>query len=437
MSDREASRRSEELHLRVFEDHSELFIVGRDPQTFSEGAPTQAAQQRYQRIGEAFDEGYLQTAIDEVRENPQLAPLDADHVTLIEELVGGVTSEKGRALVALTLTLMCVKDIQSDQSVRLHKGGGAARDFSWSEGISLRRLDTRFITPVLRENHLLSLNKDGFMMTRSLAENYPYSGVYKARLRGPREQWLAIVEALERGELDARAGLKLLIAKLLQRTAAFMAASARTLRLVQAFQGTTPLLQSVSDLIFAHIEQSTYSARLLEVAMHSAMQCLEDNDVFEGQLRPLAQMRSANKKAGNIGDVEVVLVGGPDVIVEAWDAKYGQPYLRDELEELSEKLAGHTHVERVGFVVNREPDRPHDLEERRAEIAEEFGIEVTIVSLDEWLTTQRVRSGMTPDEFASCWLVAYVESICLVRRDRAPIDEPADQWVVDLAKLME
>lgn len=34
-------------------------------------------------------------------------------------------------------------------------------------------------------------------MTRSLAENYPYSPVYKANIRGARLEWLSIVEAIE------------------------------------------------------------------------------------------------------------------------------------------------------------------------------------------------------------------------------------------------
>ncbi len=37
-------------------------------------------------------------------------------------------------------------------------------------------------------------------------------------------------------------------------------------------------------------------------------------------------MRSANKKHGNIGDLEVLEKSN---IIEAWDAKYGKAYLRD------------------------------------------------------------------------------------------------------------
>jgi hypothetical protein len=36
-------------------------------------------------------------------------------------------------------------------------------------------------------------------------------------------------------------------------------------------------------------------------------------------LKPLSQMRSANKKHGNIGDIEILEARQ---IIESWDAKY-------------------------------------------------------------------------------------------------------------------
>ncbi len=82
----------------------------------------------------------------------------------------------------------------------------------------MRTLDKSHITPILREYDLLRLNADGFMMTRSLAENYPYSKLYKAALRGGKSEWPEIVEDLESGELEALIGLKHLIALLINRS---------------------------------------------------------------------------------------------------------------------------------------------------------------------------------------------------------------------------
>ena len=63
----------------------------------------------------------------------------------------------------------------------------------------MRSLDKTFITPVLRSYDILRTNADGVMMTRSLAENYPYSKLYKAAIRGNRDEWLEIIDLLEMG----------------------------------------------------------------------------------------------------------------------------------------------------------------------------------------------------------------------------------------------
>src|SRR5260370_8870582 len=56
---------------------------------------------------------------------------------------------------------------------------------------------------------------------------------------------------------------------------------------------------------------------------------------FEGNLKPLMPMRTANLKHGNIGDIEIIL---GDSVIEAWDAKYATPYLSDALDELVDNI---------------------------------------------------------------------------------------------------
>jgi len=95
-------------------------------------------------------------------------------------------AEKRVSFFRIQLT---IKSISPEQSIRLHKGSSST-SFSWKEGISMRVLDKNYITPLLRKYKLLRLNADGFMMTRTLAENYPYSQVYKAAIRGAKKEWL-------------------------------------------------------------------------------------------------------------------------------------------------------------------------------------------------------------------------------------------------------
>jgi len=124
-------------------------------------------------------------------------------------------------VIGLSFLQLTIKTLAPEQCIRLHKGGKSANIFSWTEGISMRTIDNKYITPILRKHNLLSLNADGIMMTRSLAENYPYSSLYKAQLRGAKDQWLSIVEFLETESFNTEEALKLLIKLLIDRAEVF------------------------------------------------------------------------------------------------------------------------------------------------------------------------------------------------------------------------
>jgi hypothetical protein len=144
-------------------------------------------------------------------------------------------------------------------------------------------------------------------------------------------------------------------------------------------------------------------------------------------------MRTANKKHRNIGDIEIVVNEMNNRVIEAWDAKYGKPYLRDELEELNDKLMAYGPVQMVGYVTNAKPEITPDIQNRLNDIKEIHEVEIQILSFRDWFEFWRKRIDKINDiEFTKQWLMAYVESLCQKRRTLAPIDEPSDEWVQDL-----
>lgn len=433
-----------ELHLRVFRDKSELVLPDGATQVFLEGGMSQLAKLRYQKISIELSNGYLEEQIILCRDN--LAVLDCSqvsesHIDNLNRLVQSVTSEVGRAMVGLTVLQLCVKAIEPMQSIRLHKGSTGKRDFSWQDGISMRSLDKQYITPVLRKYDLLRLNADGFMMTRSLAENYPYSPVYKAKIRGARQEWLSLVESIETNKLSPAAALHYLLSQLLNRAKAFKELALQTIETLFKFLASDKKLEQefITEIIWTHINESDYAARIMEIAMHSLMQAMQELQIFpDGALKPLSQMRSANKKHGNIGDIEIVQARQ---IIESWDAKYGKSYLRDEIEELADKLEAHPTVAVAGFVTSVELERREELMSRCQEIEDEFAISLSILTFRDWSKKQfslAIEEGLvTEAELARGWIVAYTESIAQKRRDIAPIDEPCYQWLTTLKKILE
>ena len=187
-------------------------------------------------------------------------------------------------------------------------------------------------------------------------------------------------------------------------------------------------------LIRSHIDDSGYSARLMEISMHALMQAVIETGVLGFvSLKPLSQMRSANKKHGNIGDIELI----EDLeIIESWDAKYGKAYLREEIDEVIEKLKNHNSVDLVGFVTTLPPIINQEILDKLETAKQLHGIDIKIVIYEEWIQSIFNRAlndnSITEIELAKSWLSAYAECITQKRRDLAPIDEPCIEWVKEL-----
>lgn len=430
-----------ELYLKVFDDHSEFKDLTGKVHTFVEGKSSTEARVRYQKIAQALKEGFLEKKIETVKAGLDLADLKLNVAQrlYITKLVESITSEVGRAIVGLAILQIIVKTISPKQSIRLHKGGESSGQFSWKEGISMRVLDKNFITPILRRHDLLKLNADGFMMTRSLAENYPYSLVYKAKLRGARDEWLSLVEDLESEKLKADHALVFMLAQLINKAGDFLFLRDSAIKTLEEFFRSKKRfgIEDALKIIFQHINGSDHAARLMEIAMHALLQAFRDLDLLQEELLPLSQMRSANKKHGNIGDIELTV---HDAIVESWDAKYGKAYLRDELEELSDKLQSQPDIVPIaGFVTTDEPDLKRGVAERIKEIETLHGTKIYLMKIDDWVRFICERNALSLKDIqliARGWLIAYLQSLGQMRRDIAPIDEPCYEWLKTLQTLL-
>ena len=171
-----------EDHLDVYAKKSVLYI-GNTVLTFQEGTQSASTKKRYRKICDAFESGYLLKMLQDVQSGKiDLSSVADADAKLLRQVVDGVSENEGRAIVCICFLQLAIKSIEPSQSIRLHKGG--SRGFSWVEGISMRSLDAKYTSKFLRDNHLMSMNSFGAMMTRSLAENYPYSGLYKASKKG-------------------------------------------------------------------------------------------------------------------------------------------------------------------------------------------------------------------------------------------------------------
>ena len=114
--------------------------------------------------------------------------------------------------------------------------------------------------------------------------------------------------------------------------------------------------------------------------------------------------------------------------------------MRDEIEELSEKLEIHPSVRCAGFVTSLEVERFGELKPRCEEIEDIYGITLKVLTFDDWVEKQFERAladkTISEQEFSMDWIKAYTESLAQQRREIAPIDEPCYQWLLKLNEIL-
>lgn len=420
-----------EKHLDVYENRYELHQEGQT-EVYYEGFQNTATQERYARINSALSNGFLEEKFRSVP-SVDFTQISEENKILLRNMVNGITSEVGRALVGLAFLQLTIKSIAPDQSIRLHKGTTRRGSFSWTEGISMRTIDSTYNTPFLREHGLLNLNSYGLFMTRSLAENYPYTSLYKAEMRGPFDDWIAIVDAIESNSMPAELGLCYMMALLQNKSDHFRQIADQACGLVENHRNDG--FDVIRDLLTRFFNETDYSARAFEVTMHSLFQAMAElHFLGDADVVPLSQMRSANKKHGNVGDIELTEDG---VIFESWDAKYGKPYLRDELEELRDKLLTHPGCKVAGFVVDSAVDMRRDIVRRKEELETETSAKIYLFSFDQWIDYEVSRlNKQQKNVLGYRWLKAVVESFAQHRLQIAPIDEPCDAWISNLISIL-
>ena len=421
-------------YLKVTEDTSELVYDDGSTTAFKEGKPNQAAIARLANIKAGFASGFLAKSLEESKKFKAPGGLTKEIIKSCDELVDGVSQELGRALMGISILQMAIKTIEPGQSIRLHKGGSG--DFSWVDGISMRTLDSSFLIPFLRANSLLSINSYGVFMTRGLAENYPYSKVYKAALRGPKKSWLEVVEFLEGYPSNSKDLLLYAISKLSARSSKFDEIVIETQRSLQVWSKSKPSMKSTQSLVEKFLINAPNAARLLEICIHSFIYTLGENYFNELHLKPMTQMRSANKKAKNIGDIELSEDETGNLIIESWDAKFGTHYYLDELDFLLEKLTAHPECKRAGFITDQsfKPDR--ETKDKIEYIREAFGVEVQILGLADWIKYAMDEAGAKPDAIAMDWVSNIHSYLALKLKEQAPIDEPTDRWLNALSDVL-
>src|SRR3989344_4202136 len=111
-------------------------------------------------------------------------------MVFIKNIIENIDRNKG--VYTVLITLMVHKLLEPKQDIRYFQS-------KMKKGFSGRSVDTKYITPTLKELGLISTAESGWL-TRSLEQPYPYTLDYKGEIsgKGMKEAFLMVVDAFQK-----------------------------------------------------------------------------------------------------------------------------------------------------------------------------------------------------------------------------------------------
>jgi len=252
-----------------------------------------------------FFDNHLRVAIasSERGLNPLDDPgLTSDSADYLRAIYGNIDGEKGRALYLWCLALAGVKEVYPEQDIRLHKPS------VWRDAVSMRTIASETVGHwFINNSSNVTVNPFGPAMTRSFAVNLPWVTCWTENIKGPRDEWLQIIDQLHYNRIRPYSVIRALLYLDYVANQRFDQLSEE----LQGIIGKDSYSIAPIRVLQRHIrERSNGGARLLEVAIHSLMQCAYENNLkiphIDATRAPdeIKSMRSADRKAGGIGDIQ-------------------------------------------------------------------------------------------------------------------------------------
>lgn len=277
----------------------------------------------------------------------------------IDTLVEAIGIEQAKTIVLLAntkhaargaaITLAIYKVLHPEQDIRNHKS-------EYPNGFSARGVDTKVTVPFLSEKDLpYNVESHWLSQTLSFAGPFTADSVLKTvpKAAGPS---LITTANLIQGATNIEY-IKMIIALILEQM------------IEERNKGSIPLtkpknlsIDQVMDLLHRHFTTpyQKNAPRLPQVAIYAIYRCLmNDVDRYSTfELKPLERMKTANRKSGSVGDIDLWENGRP---IEAVEIKFEIPINRYHVSEAMQKVKAES-VERY-FILSTADPSPSELNE--------------------------------------------------------------------------
>lgn len=235
-----------------------------------------------------------------------LGKTEKSHIEVITE-----NFESGKGVLTVLITSLVHKLYNPKQDIRRHQD-------NMRGGYSGRGIDTRYITPFMKEMGFPAMSESGWL-TRSLEQNLPYDLSYPGKIT-PKElktAFLYLLNQIESYNESPEKYLLILFARLIEH---------REKKKIDLAKPTALTILTIINFLKQHFE-AKYAARgasrLPTLAVYAAYQCMvkEMKRFQEKRLMPLEEHTSSDKSSGRVGDIEIR--DEEDNVFEAVEIKHG------------------------------------------------------------------------------------------------------------------
>lgn len=301
--------------------------------------------------------------------------------------------ESNRGVLAVIVTLLLQKLHDPEQDIRLHQA-------QLEDGFSGRGLDTRVVTPFLREQRFPFMQGGSGWLTRSLEQANPYDLNYPGNIR-PRtvkNAFLQLIDGVQCQELPAEGVLLGVFIGLID-------FRDRNTNLILSRPVNLSIAQVVDKVSRHHDVPAGGASRLPVLAIHAILSILaRETDRYRNcTVLPLEQHNAADTRTNLIGDINITDAAGAPF--EGYEIKHNIPITAELIRASYEKFRG-VQVARF-YILTTYPHADYaefDPDIRR--IAQTHGCQLIVNGVDRTLYYYLRLIGNT-----GAFLDAYVTSL--------------------------
>ena len=216
-------------------------------------------------------------------------------LTHINSVGGKIQSQKGVYTVLITLGIH--KILHPEQDIRYFQ-------VNMDNGFSGRSLDTKYITPTLRELELTSMSESGWL-TRSLEQPYPYTFDYEGKISSLKTEFLYIVDKIQNEPQYCQSILRLIL------NFSILIRERNRIEITPISNPDSITIESITSILEGYFNKNyriSGGSKLPVISFYTIYQILiKEMRRFEGcNLGELGSHTSSDRTSKSSGDIEIL-----------------------------------------------------------------------------------------------------------------------------------